>query len=143
MSAIYETAEESFTGNIEELTLNNNEYRKVLYTTSTMQLVLMNLHPNEEIGTETHSNTTQFIRIEDGDALAVINGKNINMKTNDAIVIPPGTEHNIINTSTKHLKLYTIYSPPEHPKDCVQNRKTSTYCHDQYKSIKGDYNKIK
>ncbi|VBB18455.1 cupin [Yasminevirus sp. GU-2018] len=113
-----------FTGNIESLTNSNTAYRKVLFTTCNQQLVLMSLSGGEEIGTETHSHTTQFIRIEKGTCTAVLNGESVQLKDNDAIVIPPGTEHNIINaSSTQPLKLYTIYSPPEHANDLVQQTK--------------------
>lgn len=107
-----------FKGNIEDLTLKNNFYRKVLHTNSHQQLVLMSIHPCQEIGEEIHPNTSQFIRVEDGQGIAYINGKRYRLRDGDAVVIPPKTPHNIINTSkTKELKLYTIYSPLEHPKD--------------------------
>ena len=101
-----------FKDNIEKLTLNNNYYRKVIYTTPQMQLVLMSLPTNVEIGKEVHSYTTQFIRVESGKGVAYINKKRFNLHDGDSIVIPPGVSHNII--STDDLKLYTIYSPPEH-----------------------------
>lgn len=113
-----------FKGNIEELTLQNENYRKVLNTTTTQQLVVMNIIPLQDIGMETHPNTTQFIRVESGECDAILNGEVFKLKDNDAIVIPPGTEHNIINTSnTLPLKLYTIYSPPEHKDGTVQHDK--------------------
>lgn len=113
-----------FVGNIEELTLNNDNFRKVLCTTTTQQLVVMNIIPKQDIGMETHSNTTQFIRVESGECDAVLNDITYKMKDNDAVVIPPGTKHNIINTSdTNPLKLYTIYSPPEHARGTVQHDK--------------------
>lgn len=115
---------EFFVGNIERITLDNNNYRKVLFTTSTQQLVVMSLKPNEEIGEEIHPNITQFIRIEKGSCDAVLNGRIFHMEDNDVVVIPPGTKHNIINTSSiNELKLYTIYSPPNHPKDMIQHTK--------------------
>jgi len=101
-----------FKDNIEKLTINNNYYRKVLHTTPQMQLVLMSIPTNEEIGAETHSYTTQFIRVESGKGVAYINKKRYNLRDGDSIVIPAGSNHNII--STDNLKLYTIYSPPEH-----------------------------
>lgn len=114
-----------FVGDIENLTLTNNAYRRVLFTTVTQQLVLMSLLPKEEIGTERHINTTQFVRIESGQGIAVLNGIKYELKDNDAIVIPPGTQHNIINISDdKPLKLYTIYSPPEHNIKTVQQTKS-------------------
>ena len=104
----------AFRGNIESLTLSNNYYRKVLYTTSNMQLVVMSLKPNEEIGSEIHNTTSQFIRIEEGCATAIIDKKRYYLKPNDSIIIPPGSRHNIINRGYINLKLYTIYTPPEH-----------------------------
>ena len=107
-----------FKGNIETLTLSNNYYRKVIDTTKTLQLVLMSLRPGEEIGEEVHKNITQFFRIENGHGLAVVGGCKYRLKDGDFVVVPPGTKHNIVNTShTEDLKLYTIYSPPHHPPD--------------------------
>jgi mannose-6-phosphate isomerase-like protein (cupin superfamily) len=101
--------------NIKEETENNVNYRKVLATTPNMQLVVMSLQPQEEIGEEIHPYTTQFIRIEKGHGLAVINNVNYELVDDVALVIPLNTKHNIINLSKKMpLKLYTIYSPPNH-----------------------------
>jgi mannose-6-phosphate isomerase-like protein (cupin superfamily) len=106
---------EYFYGNIEEATIENPHYRRVIATTSTMQVVLMSLEPNQEIGMEFHSDISQFIRVEKGNGLAIVNGKSYQLSDGVYIVIPPYTWHNIINTSEKDaLKLYTIYSPPEH-----------------------------
>ena len=104
--------------NIEKQTLKNNFYRKVLSTTPQMQLVLMSIKTGDEIPEEVHSHTTQFIRVEGGNGVAYVNGRQFNLKDGDAIVIPPGTRHRI--KSTNNLKLYTIYSPPEHPKGLVE-----------------------
>jgi mannose-6-phosphate isomerase-like protein (cupin superfamily) len=122
-----------FTGNLEELTINNNAYRHVLFTDpGKLQLVVMKLKPNEEIGREIHDTTTQFIRIEQGDAIAMIgtvsdpmNDKQINLSKHgqDTIIIPQGTYHNIINKSNTDLHLYSIYSPPEHPPETYQEHK--------------------
>ena len=114
-----------FRGNIENMSLNNNYYRRVIYTTKTMQLVLMSLHPKEEIGMEVHRHTSQFIRVESGHALAYIGSKRYNLKDGDAILVPANRKHNIINIGKDCLKLYTIYSPPEHPKDKKEKRKNS------------------
>lgn len=106
---------EYFYGNIEEATLENPYYRRVLATTSTMQLVLMTLSPQQEIGMEFHAGITQFIRIEKGRGVAIVNGKSYQLMDGVYIIIPPYTWHNIINTATtEELKLYTLYSPPEH-----------------------------
>lgn len=104
-----------FTGNIEEKTLANENFREVLFTGQHTQLVVMCLLPNENIGMEVHPNVDQFFRIEDGEGKAILNGEEFVFKNGDAIIIPAGTQHNIINTSTTDkLKLYTIYSPPNH-----------------------------
>lgn len=103
-----------FITNIEHATLENTDFRRVLYTAKHSQLVLMSIQPSEEIGEEVHT-LDQFIRIEKGDAVAILDGVKHEMHDDDAVVIPAGTKHNIINASkTDALKLYTIYSPPEH-----------------------------
>lgn len=101
--------------NIEKATIDNNYYRNVIFTTAQIQLVLMYIPTKQEIGLEVHPHTTQFIRVESGKGVAYINGKRFNLKNGDAIVIPAGAKHNII--STDELRLYTIYSPPEHSKN--------------------------
>lgn len=102
--------------NIEKKTLANNYFREVLYTGSHMQLVVMSLKPNEAIGLEVHSNVDQFFRFEKGTGKVVMNGVEYTVGDGDAVVVPAGTEHNIINTSSSDdLKLYTIYSPANHP----------------------------
>ena len=109
--------------NIETRTLQNEDYRRVIQTTPQTQLVIMSLKPGEDIPSEIHTHGTQFIRIESGVGVAVIDRKVTNLKTNDFIIIPPGKRHYILNTSvTKSLKLYTLYSPPEHPKNKVNKR---------------------
>lgn len=111
--------------NIEKATLENDDYRRVVATISnSMQLVLMSLLPNEEIGSEVHPYTTQFFRIEEGFGSASVNGKFYILKEGMSLVVPPGAEHNIRNiSSTTKLKLYTIYSPPEHSPNTVQRTK--------------------
>ena len=98
--------------NIEKRTVNNRSFRKILNTTPQQQLVVMSLYKGEEIGMEKHRDSTQFIRIEKGRALAIINGKKRFLKKNDIIMIPADTYHNVI--ALDNLKLYTIYSPPVH-----------------------------
>jgi mannose-6-phosphate isomerase-like protein (cupin superfamily) len=100
--------------NLEEDTINNNNYRKILYTEKNLQLVLMSLKPGEEIGVETHSNIDQFFRIDAGNGKCIINDNEYNLKNGDCIIVPAGSKHNIINNGKKELKLYTIYSPPHH-----------------------------
>jgi|SRR3972149_10146649 len=118
----------AFKGNIETLTLKNKFYRKVLYTVShSLQLVVMSLKPQEDIGMEKHPSTSQFIRVEKGKGIAIIKNKLYHLKNGDSIIIPPNTYHNIINTSCKNpLKLYTIYTPPEHPKNTKHWTKPQT-----------------
>jgi mannose-6-phosphate isomerase-like protein (cupin superfamily) len=113
----------AYKGNIERETLNNTFYRKVLHTTKNMQLVVMSLNPKEEIGMEVHKKTSQFIRVESGTASAVIGKKKYRLKEDDVIIIPPNTKHNVINTGPEDLKLYTIYTPPEHARQLRQRHK--------------------
>lgn len=118
------TLMKGFTGNIEYLTKSNKHFRKVLFTGPRSQLVVMNLKPGEEIGEEVHSGNDQFIRIEEGAGEAILDGKKAKIEDNWAIVIPSGMKHNIINTSKKPLKLYTIYSPPEHKDGTIHKTKS-------------------
>jgi mannose-6-phosphate isomerase-like protein (cupin superfamily) len=109
-----------FVDNIEKLTLSNKNFRKVLFTGKYSQLVLMNLKPGEEIGMEVHPDVDQFFRIDSGEGKIVMEASEKMLKDGFAIVVPAGTKHNIINTSkTEDLKLYTIYSPPNHPDGTV------------------------
>lgn len=113
-----------FVDNIEKLTLENNYFRKVLFTGPNSQLVVMSLKPGEDIGEEVHSNIDQFIRVEKGEGKAVLNGKETKIKDDWAVVVPAGAKHNIINTSkTEKLKLYTVYSPPEHKDGTIHKTK--------------------
>ena len=108
--------------NIEKATLENTNFRKVLYTTKNSQLVLMSIAPGDDIGMEVH-HLDQFIRIEEGSAQAILNGEITDIGKDFAVVIPAGTEHNIVNTGDTPLKLYTIYSPPEHKDGTVHATK--------------------
>jgi mannose-6-phosphate isomerase-like protein (cupin superfamily) len=114
-----------YVGPIEKLTLNNNYFRQVLFTGKHAQLVVMSLQPGEEIGNEVHPNVDQFFRIEQGEATFVFNGQEKHMaKDGDAVIVPASTYHNVINASkTAKLKLYTIYSPPNHPDKTVHKTK--------------------
>jgi mannose-6-phosphate isomerase-like protein (cupin superfamily) len=113
-----------FYANIETETLDNTNFRKVLFTGAHSQLVLMSLLPNEEIGMEVHANVDQFFRFEVGEGKAFLNDEEITFKANDVVIVPAGTNHNIINTSsTEPLKLYTIYSPANHPDGTVHATK--------------------
>lgn len=113
-----------YTGNIEELTLANSNFRQVVVTGKFCQLVLMSLLPNEEIGMEVHPNVDQFFKIEKGQGKVIMNGEETLVSDGFAIIIPAGTNHNVINLSaTEALKLYTIYSPPQHKDGVVHQTK--------------------
>jgi mannose-6-phosphate isomerase-like protein (cupin superfamily) len=114
-----------YVGHIEKATLSNGFFRQVLFTGKHNQLVVMCLQPNEEIGNEVHSNVDQFFRIEEGIARFVFNDTEEHIVGDgDAVVVPAGTFHNVMNTSaTKPLRLYTIYSPPNHPDGTVHKTK--------------------
>lgn len=110
--------------NIEELTLNNSFFRQVLFTGPHAQLVLMSLKPGEEIGMEVHANVDQFFRFEKGQGKVIQNGEEQIVGDGFAVIVQAGTNHNVINTSqTENLKLYTIYSPPNHPDGTVHKTK--------------------
>jgi mannose-6-phosphate isomerase-like protein (cupin superfamily) len=113
-----------FVGNIEEKTLSNTNFREVLYTGQHSQLVVMHLNPGEDIGMEVHEIVDQFIRIERGNAKAIMNGEEHDLKDGDSIVVPAGTEHNVINLSDNEpLKLYTVYSPAHHKDGTIHKTK--------------------
>ncbi len=113
-----------FCSNIEKGTLENGNFRKVLYTGKHSQLVLMNLRPNEEIGMEVHPENDQFFRFEKGEGKCIIDGNEYALKDGVAIVVPAGAQHNVINTSAiDELKLYTIYSPAHHKDGIVRATK--------------------
>ena len=111
-----------YIGNIEKETLENTDYRRVIYTAKHSQLVLMNLQPGEEIGEEVHE-LDQFIRIESGNAKAILNGEEHELEDDFAIIVPAGMAHNVVNTGEAELKLYSIYSPPEHKHGTVHKTK--------------------
>lgn len=113
-----------YSGHIEKDTLENTFFRKVLFTAPHSQLVLMCLKPSEEIGMEVHEGNDQFFRFEKGEGKVIIGGEEFIVKDGDAIIVPAGQMHNIINTSaTEELKLYTIYSPSHHPDGTVHKTK--------------------
>ncbi|MDM7919569.1 MAG: cupin domain-containing protein [Methanosarcina sp.] len=112
--------------NIEKETIENKDFRRVLYTAKNEQLVLMSIDVGDDIGMETHGNVDQFFRIEEGEGKLVIEGKGeFPVASGSSILVKQGTAHNIVNTGNKSLKLYTIYSPPNHPPDKVQATKKS------------------
>ena len=114
-----------YAGDIERQTVENNNFRKVLFTGKHTQLVVMSLKPGEEIGDEVHHNVDQFFRIEEGEAKFILNEKEEHIVGNgSAVIVPAGTYHNVINISkTKFLKLYTVYSPPNHPPGTIHRTK--------------------
>lgn len=113
-----------FHGKIEKDTVENDNFRKVLYTGKHSQLVLMALKPKEEIGMEVHEENDQFFRFEEGNGKVVIDGNEYEVTDGDAIIVPSGAEHNVINTSdSDSLKLYTIYSPAHHKDGIVRATK--------------------
>jgi mannose-6-phosphate isomerase-like protein (cupin superfamily) len=113
-----------FKSNIEKDTLGNSNFRRVLYTGKHSQLVLMSLKPGEEIGEEVHKTVDQFFRFEKGEGVVSIDGVKQKVVDGDAVIVPAGARHNVINASkTTELKLYTIYSPPEHQDGTVRRTK--------------------
>jgi mannose-6-phosphate isomerase-like protein (cupin superfamily) len=116
-------AMKGFVANIEDITDANSNFRRVLYTGRNLQLVLMTLKPGEEIGEEAHTGTDQFFRIEEGAGEVRINGEATKIKDGDAVLVPAGARHNIVNTGGQPLRLYTLYAPPEHRDGTVQATK--------------------
>lgn len=113
-----------FKTNIEKDSLENNNFRKVLYTGKHIQLVLMSLAAGEDIGEETHKDVDQFFRFEEGSGKCIIDGTEYLVKSGDIVVVPAGARHNIINTDSKaDLKIYTIYGPPNHKHDTIRATK--------------------
>ena len=110
-------------GTIEEETLANENFRQVVFTGEHVQVVLMSLLPGEEIGMETHPHVDQFFRIESGMGKAVVAGVEYELRDGTALVVPAGAEHNIISTGAASLKLYTLYSPPNHPAGTIHHTK--------------------
>jgi len=114
-----------YVGNIEKITEENEYFRQVIFTGKYAQLVVMCLQPNEEIGMEVHSTVDQFFRVETGEGKIVMNGEETAVSDGFAIVVPAGTQHNVINTSAeKSLKVYTIYTPPQHKDGVIHKTKT-------------------
>jgi mannose-6-phosphate isomerase-like protein (cupin superfamily) len=117
---------------IEKKTLENDCFRAVLFTGPHAQLVVMALRPGEEIGMETHDDVDQFIRVEAGEGVAILDGEEHPLRDGSAVVIPAGTKHNVVNRSRgEALKLYTIYSPPEHADGTVHRTKAEADAHER------------
>lgn len=112
-----------YVANIEEKTAQNEYFRQVLFTATHSQLVVMALAPGEEIGMEVHPDHDQFIRFEKGAGKVIMDGEESAVSDGYAVVIPAGTQHNVINTSAEVMKLYTIYTPPEHKDGTVHKTK--------------------
>lgn len=126
-----------FKSNIEQDTLDNTNFRKVLYSGKHSQLVLMSLKPKEEIGLETHGENDQFLRFEGGDGKVFIDDNEYSVKDGDAVIVPAGAKHNVVNVSgSEELKIYTIYSPPHHKDQIV--RATKQEAEDNEEDFDGD-----
>lgn len=118
---------------IEKITLRNEYFREVLFTGPHSQLVVMAIKPGDEIGKESHNGNDQFFRIEAGKGKAVLAGKEYPLEDGMVVVVPAGVQHNIINTSANEmLKLYTIYSPPQHPEGTVHKTKADADAHEHH-----------
>ena len=127
-----------YVGHIEEQTLKNNYFRQVIFTGKHAQLVLMCLKPSEEIGMEVHPDNDQFLRIESGEGKAIIDGNEQVFSSGFCIVVPAGSQHNIINTSAdKELKLYTVYSPAHHRLDVVHVTKADAVADEGHEEFDG------
>ncbi len=123
---------EGYVANIEKKSLENKHFREVLFTGPHSQLVLMSIAPGDDIGMETHKNVDQFFRIESGIGQAILDGKKYDLEDGSAVVIPAGTEHNIINKSkSEPLKVYTIYSPPNHPDGTIHKTKAEALAYEK------------
>lgn len=118
--------------NIEKDTLENENFRKVLYTSKHSQLVVMSLLPGEEIGVEIHAGIDQFLRVESGTGKAILNGVETEITDGTSITVPEGVEHNIINTGTVPMKLYTIYSPAHHKDKTIHKTKADAISDDEH-----------
>jgi len=122
-----------YKGSIEKITIENDNFRKVLYTAGHSQLVVMSLKPNEEIGMEVHEENDQFFRFEKGMGKVIIDGNEYEVTDGDAVIVPSGAHHNVINTSSSDsLKLYTIYSPAHHRDQVVHVTKEEALKDDEH-----------
>ena len=121
-----------FVDDIEDLTESNKDFRRVLYTGKNLQLVLMSLKAGEEIGEEVHAGHDQFFRVEKGKGEVWIDGERTKIKSDDAIIVPAGAKHNVINTGDKALRLYTLYSPPEHRDGIVRATKAEAEASEEH-----------
>lgn len=121
-----------FVVDIEQASLENEYFRKVLYTDARLQLVVMSLRPQEDIGMEAHQ-LDQFIRVERGEGKAILDGQEQAIGDGSVVIVPQGTQHNIINTSaTEPMKLYTLYAPPNHAEGTVHKTKAEAEAHEEH-----------
>ena len=119
--------------NLEQETRKNADFRRVLYTGKHSQLVLMSLRPGEEIGEETHPDRDQFFRFEAGDGAVIIDGVEHRVKDGNGVIVPAGAKHNVVNTSKRaNLRLYTIYSPPEHQDGVIRHTKKEAMASEEH-----------
>ena len=121
-----------FVADIEELTEENSDFRRVLYTGKNLQLVLMAIQPGDEIGEEVHDDRDQFFRVEEGEGEVRIDGKVSKIEGDDEIIVPAGARHNIVNTGDEPLRLYTLYAPPEHRDGTVHKTKVDADASDEH-----------
>lgn len=122
---------EGYKSNIEQETLNNKNFRRVLYTAKNLQLVLMALQPGEDIGFEVHEND-QFFRFESGSGKVMIDANSYPVEDGDAVIVPAGSRHNVINTSEEEiLQMYTLYAPPHHKDGIVRATKQEAEANDE------------
>ncbi len=121
-----------FVDNIETLTEENTDFRRVLYTGKNMQLVLMSIQPGDDIGEEVHEDRDQFFRVEQGSGAVWIDGNRSAVAADDAFIVPAGARHNVKNTGEEPLRLYTIYGPPEHRDGTVHATKADAKAHKEH-----------
>lgn len=120
-----------FKSNIEKGALNNTKFRKVMYTSEHLQVVLLSLKPGEDIGVKTNKNIDQFFRFEGGSGKCIIDGKEYKVENGDAIIVPAGSEHNVINTDiAEGLKMFTVYAPPKHKDGIINDTKKDAEIND-------------
>lgn len=120
-----------YIANIEQITLDNKNFRKVLYTDKNTQLVVMSLLPGEDIGEEIHE-VDQFLRIEQGTGVAILNGVSTDLADGSVVIVPAGTKHNIINSNSGDMKLYSLYMPPHHKDGTIHPTKADALKDDEH-----------
>lgn len=121
-----------FLGDIEKLTEDNSDFRRVLYTGKNLQLVVMAIQPGDEIGEEVHDDRDQFFRVEQGNGEMWIDGNRSQVKADDAFIVPAGARHNVKNIGEEPLRVYTVYGPPEHREGTVHATKADAEAHEEH-----------